>query len=366
MKNGKRKKKLRSGFTTGACAAAAAKAATILLLTSVCPRQVDIPFPDGKRFSFQVYKHSLSLGTAHASIIKDAGDDPDVTNGAEICAQVCIEHSADQTTGTVHIHGGVGVGRVTKPGLAAAVGGAAINPVPCQMIRAAVLEATREHARHFCHEIIEVTISIPEGERLAEKTLNNRLGIVGGLSILGTTGIVRPISASAWTATITASMDVAKEAGLREIVLSTGRTSEKAVQKMLSLPEEAYAMMGDYLEFSLLEAAAHDFQRIHLAAMWAKVLKAAMKIPQTHVSHGALEVDAGIDFLRKNDVEPSLCKKLKGSNTAREIYFRLLDLGRKDVVTMVCLQAKSYAERTSGLPVTVYLVDSDMAVAEEV
>jgi cobalt-precorrin-5B (C1)-methyltransferase len=246
------------------------------------------------------------------------------------------------------------VGTITKPGLALEVGQAAINPVPRRMIKEAVTEVLD---RQENRQDVIVFISVPGGEELATKTLNKRLGIIGGLSILGTTGIVRPVSAEAWTATIAASMSVARKAGLTEVVISTGRTSETAVQKELSLPEEAYAMMGDYLEFSLKEAARQGFAKIHLAAMWAKVLKCAMQIPQTHVRHGALEVDEAITFLGTIGLENELQAALRGANTAREIYVRLLEQGRADLIKKVCLSAKEYAEQVSGLPVTVSLVD---------
>ncbi len=361
------KKRLRSGFTTGACAAAAAKAAAQLLITGQKTSQVDIPFPDNSRVLFALHSSRLDKQTATCSVIKDAGDDPDVTNGAEIVAKIHLTDNTNaQSEEYIQLLGGKGVGTVTKPGLAASVGGPAINPVPQKMIRAAVAEAFSEAPDKAAGKSIVVTISVPDGEQLAEKTLNKRLGIIGGLSILGTTGIVRPVSADAWTATISASMDVAREAGLSEIILSTGRTSEKAVQNQLTLPEEAYAMMGDYLEFSLLEAARHDFSHIHLAGMWAKILKAAMKIPQTHVRNGALEADQSVDFLAEIGVSPAICQKLTGSNTAREIYQRLVDLHKTDVIKKVCLKAKEYAEETAGLPVSLYLVDSTMQVVENV
>ncbi len=352
----KRNRKLRSGFTTGACAAAAAKAAALLLLADGQSTRVEIPFPDESRVFFTIHHGGRKSETARASIIKDAGDDPDVTNGAEIIAfvrqtGVFVSGLEEQ----ILVRGGAGVGRVTKPGLAVKVGGPAINPVPLRMIRAAVGEVL---AKADCREQLEVTISVLDGEKLAAKTLNHRLGIIGGLSILGTTGIVRPVSAEAWTATIKASMDVAREAGLTEIVLSTGRVSERAVQRQLELPEEAYAMMGDYLEFSLVAARDKKFSSIHLAGMWAKVLKAAMQIPQTHVRHGALEIGPALEFLAELGAEPPLLKQLEGSNTAREIHERLTKLGEAEMIKAVCVRAREYARRVSGLEVTVYLVHS--------
>jgi cobalt-precorrin-5B (C1)-methyltransferase len=226
------------------------------------------------------------------------------------------------------------------------------------MILAAVLEALGTEAS----KRIQVEISVPRGEGLAEKTLNRRLGIVGGLSILGTTGIVRPVSAEAWTATIEVSLSVAQEAGLTEVVLSTGRTSEKGVQTLLTLPEEAYAMMGDYLEFSLLAAARRGFSTIHLAGMWAKIMKAALEIPQTHVRHGALEVTDGLALLARLGADSSLLASLKEVNTAREIHERLHEQGRDDLIRAVCEAARQYAHKVSGLPVRVYLVNNHTQV----
>jgi cobalt-precorrin-5B (C1)-methyltransferase len=358
-------RRLRSGYTTGACAAAATKAAVLLLLGRPRPESVEIPFPDGSRHGFAVHYCEVKSGQAWASVIKDAGDDPDVTNGAEIAASVSFlpegESLADgvrlEQTG-IFLCGGAGVGRVTKPGLAVKPGEPAINPVPRRMILAAALEALGTVAG----KPLQVEISVAKGEELAEKTLNNRLGIVGGLSILGTTGIVHPVSAEAWTATIEASLSVAKEAGLTEVVLSTGRTSEKGAQTMLALQEEAYAMMGDYLEFSLLAAARRGFATIHLTGMWAKIMKAALEIPQTHVRHGALEVTEGLALLVRLGADSSLLASLKEVNTAREIHERLHEQGRDDLIRAVCEAAKRYAQKVSGLPVHVYLVNNHTQV----
>ena len=359
-----KKKKLRSGYTTGACAAAAAKASVATLLSGQLRETVEIPFPAGPRVSFSIVKQSVAndgSGAVTSSVIKDAGDDPDVTNGAVIESTAVFAEILRSGAEKVRIYGGRGVGRVTKKGLAISVGEPAINPVPRQMIREAVAEVFTESGEQQKH-VLEITVTIPQGEELAQKTLNHRLGIVGGLSVLGSTGIVRPISADAWTATISAGMDVAKEAGLTEIILSTGRTSERSVQGYLQLAEESQIMMGDYLHYSLVDAAKHGFQKIHLAAMWAKVMKAGMKIPQTHVRNGALEVKDALDFLAGLGCEKELIAVLVGSNTAREIYIRLLEQNRKDIIMRVCDAAKEYAEEVSGLKVTVYLVDASMTI----
>ncbi len=367
-------KKLRSGYTTGACAAAASRAAVELLVKQGQRDTVEIPFPDGSRVSFALcrrgWQEAGRVNYALASVVKDAGDDPDVTNGAEIVARATfvkdgaggVSNCVVLEGGRILLYGGEGVGRVTKPGLAVSPGEPAINPVPRRMIAAAVREAMNIED----HPPVKIVISVPGGEELATKTLNYRLGIVGGLSILGTTGIVRPVSAAAWTATIEASMDVARAADLNEIVLSTGRTSERAVQNRLALPEEAFAMMGDYLEFSLLAAAKKEFKVIHLAAMWAKILKAAMQIPQTHVRHGALETEQALELLVKLGARPQILQKLTGVNTGREIYERLDKMGETELIRAVCVRAGEYGRQVSGLEVRVYLVHSSGKVVASV
>ena len=263
----------------------------------------------------------------------------------------------------VIISGGPGIGRVTKPGLAVPPGEWAINPVPRRMITEAIMSAfpgPRSPVPVHC------LLSIPNGELLARKTLNARLGIIGGLSILGTTGIVRPVSAQAWTDTIEASMSVARATGLTEVVLSTGRTSEAAVQRRLHLPEEAQVMMGDYLLYALEAAGRHGFAQIHLAAMWAKLIKAALAVPQTHVRNGALETRQAAELLSRLGLDEQATATMGEANTAREIYERLQGLERLDLVTAVCRKAKEQAELWSGLPVQVYLVTSEKGVVVHV
>ncbi len=365
---------LRSGYTTGACAAAAAKAAVILLIEGSCPKAVEIPFPDDSRHRFMVHGGICEGNNlCRASIIKDAGDDPDVTNGAEIVAIVenmigrpdtCQGISLDcpGQRGLIMLEGGQGVGRVTRPGLAVKVGEPAINPGPRWMIGRAVAEGLAGTSV----QTLQVVVSITKGEELAGRTLNRRLGILGGLSVLGSTGIVRPVSAEAWTATIEASLDVAREAGITEVMLSTGRRSEKGVQTLLAISEEACAMMGDYLEFSLKAASIRGFAKIHLAGMWAKVMKAALEIPQTHVRNGSLEVRDGVGLLSGLGADNQLRGVLYGANTAREIYEHLRVAERYDLIQAVCLGAKAYAATVSGLPVSVYLVDGNGRVVAHV
>jgi cobalt-precorrin-5B (C1)-methyltransferase len=313
---------------------------------------VEIPFPDASRHQFHVHRSGRAHNAAWASVIKDAGDDPDVTNHAEIVAAARL---LEETGGIIVITGGAGVGRITKPGLAIPVGEHAINPVPRRMIAEAVHEAIAE-AGIMPAPSVEITISIPNGEDLAGKTLNARLGIIGGLSVLGTTGIVKPLSSEAWTATISAAMDVARAVGHDAVVLSSGRTSEKAHQDRFGLPEECYVMMGDYVGFSLEEAARHRFGSIQLCCQWAKLIKIAMATPQTHVRHGALDVAAACGFLGGLGIDLT---EGRAFNTAREIYDHIVttDSDPAEKLIRVCDAARSYAAGiTDPYATAVYLV----------
>jgi cobalt-precorrin-5B (C1)-methyltransferase len=368
-------RKLRSGYTTGACAAAAAKAATILLLCADRQEQrsttVEIPFPDGNRVKFALHYLDITNGSsgpmASASVIKDAGDDPDVTNGAEIMASARILNAPEDENEDILLKGGRGVGRVTKPGLSVPVGNPAINPVPRRMIREAVNEALSEFKGAHDGRRIEITISVPKGEELAKKTLNARLGIIGGISILGTSGIVRPLSTEAWTSSIVAAMDVAKASGVAEIVLSVGRVSERAHMKKYKMPEEAYVLMGDYFEFSLVDSKKHDFKKIHISAHWAKMLKISMSTPQTHVRHGAIDIRKGVEHLNRMGLP---VPEGRDFNTAREIYDYLVSTYglSRPMLRKVCDAAKEYAEGiTAGIPVITHLVsyEGDIIVDSE-
>ncbi len=339
---------------------------------------VEIPFPDGSRHKFNI-QHSAfgdrdGNPLAAASVIKDAGDDPDVTNNAEIAAEARIlpltHPSPSKGDGEqlplVIIKGGKGVGVVTKPGLAVPVGEAAINPVPVKMIREAVTEALGRYALPDS-QTIEITISVSKGEELAKKTLNARLGILNGISILGTTGIVRPLSAEAWTASITAAMDVAMAMGCEEVVLSAGRVSERAHMERGALPVEAYVMMGDYVEFSLIDAKKHNFKKIHICAHWAKMLKIAMCIPQTHVKHGAIDLKKAAHFL--NNIYPGLLDPTYEFNTAREIYDVINSQSGMQSVELfakICVAAKEYAEGiAAGIPVIAHLISYEGKIIAE-
>jgi cobalt-precorrin-5B (C1)-methyltransferase len=274
---------LRRGWTTGACAAAAARAAFAALLTGDFPDPVAIRLPRGETPSFPLALAEHRDGSARAGIVKDAGDDPDVTHGALIVVDLAW---AAPGSG-IAFRAGAGVGTVTRPGLALAVGEPAINPAPRAMIRDALLDLAE--ANGAPPPDLTVTIAIPGGERLAEKTMNARLGIVGGLSVLGTTGIVVPYSCSSWIHAIHRGIDVARAAGIDHIAAATGNTSEQAVQRLYGLPEAALIDMGDFVGGTLKYLRRHPVPRLTLAGGFAKLAKLAQGHLDLHSSRSRID-----------------------------------------------------------------------------
>ncbi len=325
-------KELRYGFTTGACAAAAAKGAALMLRDQRRIEEVEVDLPAGFTARFELGGQVFSRERACCFVVKDAGDDPDVTHGVEVHAEVAFAKQAGTATCAcppepgriragapveVVISGGRGIGRVTKPGLAVAVGEPAINPVPRRMILEAVASVFPSLSGG---KTLQVTISIPDGAERSRRTLNERLGIVGGLSILGTTGVVRPISHKAWTDTLEVALAVARAAGCRTLVLSTGRTSELAAQQSLALPEEALVMMGDHVGYALEACHRRGFASVVLAAQFAKLVKIACGHYQTHVSASRLDLRCLADWAEAIGLDEAETKKIECANTAREVF----------------------------------------------
>ncbi len=279
-------KELRRGWTTGACAAAAARAAYAALLTGRFPDPVAIRLPRGETPSFPLALAELGEGRARAGVVKDAGDDPDVTHGALIVAETAW---AAPGSG-IAFAAGEGVGTVTRPGLALAPGEPAINPAPRAMIREALADLAE--ANGAPPPDLTVTIAIPGGERLAEKTMNARLGIVGGLSVLGTTGVVVPYSCASWIHAIHRGIDVARAAGLSHIAAATGTTSERAVQALYGLPDHALIDMGDFVGGTLKYLRRRPLPRVTLAGGFAKMAKLAAGHLDLHSSRS--RVDPGL------------------------------------------------------------------------
>ena len=304
---------LRRGWTTGACATAAARAAFVALSGGPHPDPVEIALPGGQRVAFALALGEHGDGYARAGVVKDAGDDPDVTHGALVVATV----RPGAPGAGVSFKAGEGVGTVTRPGLPIAPGEPAINPVPRAMIRAAIAEAAE--ALGVAPDA-EVELSIPGGALLAERTLNGRLGIVGGLSILGTTGIVVPYSCAAWIDTIHRGIDVARALGLGHVAGATGNTSEIAVRALHGLDEPALIDMGDFVGGMLKYLRRHPVERVTVAGGVAKMTKLAQGLLDLHSKRG--EVDRGFlaERARAAGGGAELERAIHGSNTAAEAF----------------------------------------------
>jgi cobalt-precorrin-5B (C1)-methyltransferase len=302
---------LRRGWTTGACAAAAAKAAATALLTGDFPDPVAIELPGGQRPAFPLALRASGVGWARAGVTKDAGDDPDVTHGALVIAEV---RAAAAGSGIV-FRAGEGVGTVTRPGLPLAVGEPAINPAPRAMTRAA-LEALG--ARD-----LEVTLSIPGGAELAGRTMNARLGILGGLSILGTTGVVIPYSCSSWIHSIHRGIDVARAAGMSHIAGSTGSTSEQAVQRLYGLPEVALIDMGDFAGALLKYLRVHPVPRLTLAGGLGKLVKLAQGHLDLHSTRSRLDGAVLARLLAQLDAPEATLAAARAAESVGEVLAML-------------------------------------------
>jgi cobalt-precorrin-5B (C1)-methyltransferase len=301
---------LRRGWTTGACATAAAKAAWTALLTGDFPDPVTITLPRGEHVAFALAQHTLHADEASAGVVKDAGDDPDVTHGALIRARV----RRGAPGSGVAFRAGEGVGTVTRPGLPIPPGEPAINPVPRAMIRAALAEVSGAEPDAI------VEISVADGAKIAERTLNARLGILGGLSILGTTGIVVPYSCAAWIASIHRGIDVARAAGLDHVAGATGSTSEQAVRALHALPETALIDMGDFVGGMLKYLRTHSVARVTVAGGVAKMTKLAQGLLDLHSKRGEVSTAALAQFARQAGGSDALCAEIAQANTALHAF----------------------------------------------
>ena len=308
---------LRRGWTTGACATAATRAAYTALLTGAFPDPVAITLPGGEQPVFALAREGQGPGYALAGIVKDAGDDPDVTHLAEIVVRV---RKAAPGAGVV-FKAGAGVGTVTRPGLPLAVGEPAINPAPRAMMRGAVHAVAAEHGDAGD---LEIEVSVPGGEALAKKTWNPRLGILGGISILGTTGVVVPYSCSAWIHSIQRGIDVARASGIAHVAGCTGSTSERAVRALYGLPDFALLDMGDFAGGLLKYLRRHPLPRLTIGGGFGKISKLGAGHLDLH--SGRSQVD--LDWLAERLVElgggSGLLDKTRAANTAKEV----LDLAR--------------------------------------
>jgi cobalt-precorrin-5B (C1)-methyltransferase len=347
--------RLRTGWTTGTCAAAAAKAAAKALVSGEPQARVDVKLPKKgaeRRVEFEVERCELGGSWTEAVIVKDAGDDPDVTDGAHLTARVSWREEPG-----FELDRGEGVGLVTRPGLGLPVGGPAINDTPRRMISYSVREALDPDERG-----VRVVISVPGGEKMAEKTTNARLGIVGGVSILGTTGIVRPFSTAAWAASVVQAVNVMGAQGHKTFVLSTGGLTEKAAMRLLpDLEEVNFVEVGDFTGQAIKRAVENGLEHCFFVGMVGKISKLAAGVMMTHWTRSKVDNDLLAEITEKAGGSTGLVEEVENANTARHAYelWRSANLG--GAADLLCKQAaENLAEYAEGkLEVYVILVDFD-------
>ena len=305
---------MRFGYTTGSCATAAAKAAAIGLFTGNIPDEVEINTPAGIKLKLRIYHKQLSANATQCAVQKDAGDDPDVTNGCFIHARV--ERNFTQT---IEIDGGEGVGRVTKPGLQVPVGYAAINPVPRRMIEGAV----KEVIGNGCG--LKIVISVPNGKALGEKTFNPKLGIIGGISIIGTTGIVRPMSEDAFKTSLLCGLDIAQGIGYETVVLVPGSLGERSTLNLFNIPKDQVIQISNFVGFMLTAAGQRNFKRIILAGHPGKLAKLLRGDFHTHSAVSKPANDILIDIIEQQVQNMGQESGIRGQKTETRLPNAILN-----------------------------------------
>lgn len=342
-----RRKGLRTGWTTGTCASAAAKAAAITWSNGLPPKTVEVSLPAGRRVSFDVETDDL----LRCVVVKDAGDDPDCTHGARMTAEVRTASGA-----TSSLLAGPGIGTVTLPGLGLTVGTPAINPVPRRMILAAIAEVTDRP--------LEVIFSVPGGEEMAEQTTNARLGIVGGISLLGTTGIVRPFSTAAYRASVVQQVDVAAAQGHSLMVLATGHRSERAAMRLVpGLPELCFVEVGDFTGIALRKAAAAGMRKVVFVGMAGKISKLAAGVMMTHYHRSEIDGALLAEVARMSGAPGSVVEAATATSTARHFFETCVDHCCYEPLDELCERAKGacLAHVGGAVEVEVVMVDFDGA-----
>ena len=342
---------LRTGWTTGTCASAAAKAALIGLVTGTAPDEVDVPLPDGRRVTFPVETPIGAAAPNRCAVVKDAGDDPDCTHGARMTATV--EWAAAGATQT-ELRAGPGIGTVTRPGLGIPVGRPSITDVPRRMIRRALAEVDRRP--------VVVTFEVPGGEDMAAKTSNGRLGIVGGISILGTTGVVKPFSTAAYRASVVQQIDVAAAQGADTIVLATGTRSDAYAQAALPhLPEVCFVEVGDFTGIALRRAAAAGIGHVTWVGMVGKITKLAAGVMMTHFRRTKVDTGLLAEVAVEAGAPAEVVEAATHTNTARHFYEVCVEHDAIEPLRLLCRRAAANcrAHVEGALQVDVVCVDFD-------
>ena len=347
-------KKLRTGFTTGTCATASSKSALLAIIQQDNISNIDVLLPKRDRIQIKINTCEFSKDNARCSVIKDGGDDPDVTHGAEIFVKL----SLTDNIGSVEIDGGIGVGRVTKPGLGLEIGSAAINPTPKKMI----LENIKEVGEQILKENgIKIIVSVPKGKELAVKTDNPRIGIIDGISILGTSGIVIPYSTASFAAAIRQQIDVVRSMNDNTVVLTTGGRSEDFARKIIELPDHSFIQMGDFSGYTIQQCAKKGMKKAYVAGFIGKLAKMAAGVKQTHVKGSKVNMKLLSEIAKRCNANDKTVEKIKNANTARNVQEIIMedkvDGFFDEISKEACLQMRNHSD--GNIPVEVILFDFD-------
>lgn len=354
VKEKKKKGQLRTGLTTGTTASAATKAALYTLLTKKIVHDIQVTLPKGKVVTLPIKWTQITTSGVTCAVIKDGGDDPDVTHGAEICSTVELTSEV----GAVQVEGGIGVGKVTKPGLGLPIGSWAINPVPMKMIKDSANEVLTSSTPLPKSIGLKITISVPRGAELALKTDNPRLGIIGGISILGTTGIVLPYSTASFAAAIRQGLDVGIAQNANTFILTTGGRSEDFMKKIFGdkYPEFCYVQMGDFAGYSVKQCHDKGVKKIFIGGFIGKLTKIAMGIKQTHVrgSHVSMNFMAGL--AREAGASEEIVNLINNANTARHVSEIIDSHSVIGFYDLVCREAVRQLESYSGKELSIEVI----------
>ncbi|MDH4200227.1 MAG: cobalt-precorrin-5B (C(1))-methyltransferase [Spirochaetia bacterium] len=362
-----KKQDLKTGYTTGTCAAAAAKAAIWALVEKKPVDEVSVSLPIGKTAVLRVSQTAILPECAVSDIIKDGGDDPDVTHGAVIRAEVSWMGAGDIDQDAIKIFGGTGVGKVTRPGLPVAVGEAAINPTPRKMIEHEIRETLK--AKNI-RRAVKVIISVPDGEKIALQTMNARLGILGGISILGTRGIVIPFSTAAYRSTLAVSIKASAENHLDHLVLTTGGRSEKYGMAMYpNLDPMAFHEAGEFIGFALKKCVSYGIKKATIAGMMGKFSKVAAGELMLHSSKSSVDFDFLASLAKEAGADADTVEQIQSANTASQAGDIMKEKGMMrffDLVTTRCWEVCS--KKTAGqvnLEVILYTINGELLSRKE-
>ena len=346
------KTKLKTGYTTGSSATAAAKAALLSILGQEKIENVEILLPKRSFIKIPLYSCKFESDKAKCSVIKDGGDDPDVTHGAEIIVELSLTEKINQ----IEIDGGEGVGIVTKPGLGLEINKPAINPIPKRMI----IENLRDVGEQILLEKgIKVIISVPKGRELGPKTDNPRLGIINGISILGTSGIVIPFSTASYAASIRQNLDVAIAMGNDTVVLTTGGRSEDFAKKIIDLPEHCFVQMGDFSGYTIQQCTKKNIKKAYVVGFIGKLAKMAAGVKQTHVKGSKVDMNFLAELAKKANAKENVIQKIKKANTARHVSEIILENNVKGFFELICSETHRHLKNHSEqkVPIDVILFD---------